>query len=256
MTQQIVEQARLREPSWPRSAIRTAHGHMIDLADPQPESVYMTDIATSLAHQERFTGHCPLRPTIAQHSLAVEHIAVRLAGMEAVANNPTLDVNYRALSRAALLHDGAEAYVSDLSSPAKWALRPLLTGAAARSSDSTRAVTSAFDKLEALAMAAIVARFDCTAGGWEEIIHEADMLARIYEAAYEGWSAQAARDLPDWLKRDTYVARCYSAWAGYGPPDGGEAAFLRRAHALGMADGDGPCQQCNTGCNRCDARHA
>jgi hypothetical protein len=60
------------------TAIRVASGRLVDLLDMRPEDVLLSDIAAGLAHQERFTGHSPLHPTVAQHSLAVEHIAADL----------------------------------------------------------------------------------------------------------------------------------------------------------------------------------
>lgn len=56
----------------------TRSGEMISLLDPRPEQIHMKDIAAHLAAQVRFNGACPLQPTIAQHSLAVEHIAQQL----------------------------------------------------------------------------------------------------------------------------------------------------------------------------------
>lgn len=210
--------------------ILTWHGRMIDLTDPRPESIFMEDIAASLAHQERFTGHCPLRPTIAQHSLAVEHIASVLAPREQAAD-PRQAAR---LSRAALMHDAAEFLVGDASGAVKLLMRGALSGAAARNSSRARAYASAFDKLETAASAAIVERFDCADTGWEEIIHEADCLACAYEMAHAGWCPEAAP--PDWLKRDLYVQRCYSGMRPSDMLDGGEAAFLRCARALGMTD--------------------
>src|SRR3954464_11989020 len=105
--------------SWPHSdaahpatAIRTASGRLVDLAAFRPEDVLLSDIATSLAHQDRYTGHCPLHPTVAQHSLAVEHIALYLLPDEmAVDTDPQAAALQ--LSRAALMHDAEEAYTSD-----------------------------------------------------------------------------------------------------------------------------------------------
>lgn len=211
---------------------------MIDLTDPRPELIFMEDIAAGLAHQERFTGHCPLRPTIAQHSLAVEHIAQEL--WAATVATRTAPFN---LSRAALMHDAAEFLVGDCTG----AVKKLMRSAEADNPYDMRSpekaavegFVSPFDELETRAERAIVARFGCAPDGWEEIIHEADYIACAYEMAYGGWCADAVP--PEWLKHDLYLKRCYR------PPmtgavgeqhDGGEAAFLRRARALGMVNLD------------------
>src|ERR1044071_4765295 len=50
----------------------------IDITCPKVGQIDIRDIARSLARQERYTGHCPLRPTVARHSVAVAYIAARL----------------------------------------------------------------------------------------------------------------------------------------------------------------------------------
>lgn len=63
--------------------------------------VDIDDIAHSLSHLVRFTGHCAKPYTVAQHSVLVSLIC-----------NPVF-------AREALLHDAAEAYVNDLNTPVK-----------------------------------------------------------------------------------------------------------------------------------------
>jgi hypothetical protein len=142
-----------------------------------------------------------------------------------MANNPQQHVDYEGVSRAALMHDAAEAYVSDVSSPAKRAMRDI----------DCFPVTSPFDSLEGDVQEAIEDRFDCAPGDWADLIKEADDLAYLYESKYDAWG-EPDRELPDWLKRDLYVARCYILQHPLEVVDGGEAAFLRRAAALGMRD--------------------
>jgi 5'-deoxynucleotidase YfbR-like HD superfamily hydrolase len=210
------------------TAIRVASGRLVDLLYTRLEDVLLSDIAAGLAHQERFTGHCPLHPTVAQHSLAVEHIAVELWCRSEPAKDPDRG-SLAAMRRAALLHDAAEAYVSDVSSPAKRALRAITVDWYSGESN--------FDSLEGDVQAAIDARFDCAPGNWAGLVKEADDLAYLYESKYADWG-EPDRELPDWLKRDLYVARCYGEHPQSGEflVDGGEAAFLRRAAALGMRD--------------------
>jgi 5'-deoxynucleotidase YfbR-like HD superfamily hydrolase len=68
---------------------------------PKPSDINIEDIAHSLSHICRFTGHTKFHASVAQHSL----ILSRLVSPE------------NALW--ALLHDGAECYLNDLSSPLK-----------------------------------------------------------------------------------------------------------------------------------------
>lgn len=80
--------------------IETANGTLFEFLHPKPEQVKIEDIAFSLANQCRFNGHVPFL-SVAEHSVAV---AARVG--------PQLQL-------AALLHDAAEAYLSDVPSPIK-----------------------------------------------------------------------------------------------------------------------------------------
>lgn len=211
--------------------ILTRSGQMIDLLNPRPEQIRMSDIAYSLAGQRRFTAHCPLRPTIAEHSLAVEQIARKLlADFDGCYPGVERCSTWRALSRAALMHDAAEYLVGDATGAVKKLMRQLEAERVARVLPIGYPVDdeSVFDQLEAGAQAAIVERFDCAATGWEEIIHEADCLACAYEMSDGGWCADAQP--PEW------VARSYALWFCYNHGDGGVRAFLARAAELGMVD--------------------
>lgn len=67
------------------------------------------EIAHALAQINRFTGHCTRPYSVAEHSLLVAQIAANEGASPAA-------------QLAALLHDAHEAYVGDVSSPAKWAV--------------------------------------------------------------------------------------------------------------------------------------
>lgn len=67
------------------------------------------EIAHSLAQINRFTGHCCRPYSVAEHSLLVASIAADEGA------SPMTQL-------AALLHDAHEAYIGDVSSPAKWAI--------------------------------------------------------------------------------------------------------------------------------------
>ena len=67
------------------------------------------EIAHALAQINRFTGHAMRPYSVAEHSLLVSSIAASEGA------SPVQQL-------AALLHDAHEAYVGDVSSPAKWAI--------------------------------------------------------------------------------------------------------------------------------------
>lgn len=94
--------------------IQTWSGRKFDLVNPLPEMVHLRDIAEALAKANRFTGHT-LRPySVAQHSVFCSY-----------------HVPYRARLHA-LLHDAEEAYMGDIATPLKMALRSLGAGTAVR----------------------------------------------------------------------------------------------------------------------------
>lgn len=82
------------------ATIETYTGKHFNFLEPKEEDVDIKDIAFSLANQCRFNGHVPFF-SVAEHSVAV---AARLS--------PRLQL-------AGLLHDAAEAYLSDIPSPIK-----------------------------------------------------------------------------------------------------------------------------------------
>ncbi len=185
---------------------------MIDVTAPRADQIDLRDIARSLARQERFTGHCPLRPTVAEHSVAAMLLAVELLLRQQETSSREL-VSRRALA-AVLLHDAAEYLVSDLNGGVKMALR-----------NAEGNPLSAFDLLEADAAAAIAKRFGLKVGAHGELVHEADILACAYEMAWLGWCPDAKP--PEWVA--PVVRDRYGKW------DGGEQAFLKCAAELGLS---------------------
>lgn len=84
----------------PEPYIETRFGTKFYFLNPNPEDIDIKDIAFSLANQCRFNGHVPFF-SVAEHSIAV---AARLPP---------------AMQLAGLMHDAAEAYLSDIPSPIK-----------------------------------------------------------------------------------------------------------------------------------------
>jgi len=83
--------------------ILTYTGKAIHFDNITPACIDIRDIAHSLSHICRYTGHTNMFYSVAQHSLLVS---------EKIPGGP-------AVKLTALLHDGAEAYTNDLASPLK-----------------------------------------------------------------------------------------------------------------------------------------
>jgi hypothetical protein len=86
--------------------ILTSSGRKARIFKPDPADVHLGDIAKSLAKQCRFTGHCRGFWSVARHSVLVADI-LREQGKDPVTQ------------LYGLLHDAAEAYLGDISSPLK-----------------------------------------------------------------------------------------------------------------------------------------
>jgi hypothetical protein len=86
-----------KEQSW----ITTYTGIKINVFDPKPEDICVTDIAHALALNCRFNGHLNKFLSVAEHSVMVSRY---------VSDENKL---------AALLHDAAEAYLTDVPRPMK-----------------------------------------------------------------------------------------------------------------------------------------
>ena len=81
--------------------ISTYSGAKFWLFKPTPEMITIGDVGHALAHLCRFNGHCRKFYSVAQHSVLVSHLVPEKYALHG------------------LLHDGAEAYCSDLVSPLK-----------------------------------------------------------------------------------------------------------------------------------------
>ncbi|WP_437881058.1 phosphohydrolase [Pseudomonas sp. LRF_L74] len=88
------------------SWILTNSAQAFDLLNPQASKVITTDLAHALSNVCRFNGHCARHYSVAQHSILVADIIALQGG--------TAEEQL-----AGLLHDGTEAYISDLTRPLK-----------------------------------------------------------------------------------------------------------------------------------------
>ena len=84
--------------------VLTRSGKRFYLLDPRPEDVCIEDIASALAKQCRYNGHCEGFYSVAEHSVLVSLLAPPRLALEA------------------LLHDAAEAYIGDIVAPLKRAM--------------------------------------------------------------------------------------------------------------------------------------
>ena len=91
------------------SWMQTYTGIPFELTNISKDLIHFEDIVVSLSRQVRFNGHTKKPITIAQHSVLVAEMVMDAGGSDE-------------LILAALLHDGHEAYMSDIPSPIKWAL--------------------------------------------------------------------------------------------------------------------------------------
>lgn len=144
------------------TTIATMTGRVIDFLNPDPEQLHLDDIAAGLWSQPRFSGQTVRPYNVLQHSLLVADLCApenRLHG---------------------LLHDAAEAYLCDVPSPAKEAMR------ASSGWDSGR---SPYDVLEERLWRAICRRWDISPDMPDDV-KAADLEAMLIEAPRlqpEGW---------------------------------------------------------------------
>ena len=97
----------------PRAWQRMLSGRRLDLLDPSPLDIEITDIAHGLARVARWNGQTvgDHAFSVAQHSLVVEEVAGQI--------EPGLEPRWRLV---ALLHDAPEYVIGDMISPFKAAL--------------------------------------------------------------------------------------------------------------------------------------
>jgi hypothetical protein len=176
----------------------TFSGRRIDLLDPDPAEIVLSDIAKGLSGTNRFTGHTQPLENVARHS-----IYVMLLLEEEFPGDFLLHV-------LGLCHDVHEAYTGDISRPMKLALRAL--------------GCRALDHIEALVQAACRISLDLPppTKAQEEIIKRADTVMLVTERhalmpntgqrAWETESIQPHPGLSHWLV-STHEVQTPEYWA-------------------------------------------
>jgi|SRR5579871_6166525 len=89
------------------NSIRVFTGKYINLIDPDPATIFPSDIAIGLARECRWGNHCKRFYSVAEHSIECMNAAMRLYPDEI------------GLPFQCLIHDAPEAYLKDIPSPLK-----------------------------------------------------------------------------------------------------------------------------------------
>lgn len=142
----------------PRAWQRMLSGRRLDLLDPSPVDIEISDIAHGLARVARWNGQTKgsYAFSVAQHSVLVWQILLRL--------KPEISASWQLM---ALLHDGAEYVVGDMISPFKAVIGP------------------DYKSLEDRLLSAIHLRYTLpaiTPQKLKPMIKKADSIAAFYEA--------------------------------------------------------------------------
>jgi hypothetical protein len=189
----------------PRAWQRMLSGRRLDLLDPSPLDVEISDIAHGLARVARWNGQTggDHAFSVAQHSLLVEAIYSEQA------KSPSPDQQM-----AALLHDAPEYVIGDMISPFK------------------SVVGGGYKQVELRLQHAIHIRFSLSPDISEKLkkeIKRADQVAAYFEATLlAGFSAQEAAKFfgrPRGLSAEAYDLSCRPAKAA-------QSAFLKRFAAI------------------------
>ncbi|MFC3630231.1 HD domain-containing protein [Paracoccus angustae] len=191
---------------------RMLSGRRLDLLDPTPVDIEITDIAHGLAFVARWNGQTrgDWPYSVAEHSLLVENILARLY--------PGIEMRWRL---AALLHDAPEYVIGDMISPVKAALG------------------AEYGRMDERLTAAIHRRFGLPAALPAAIktkIKAADRIsARLEAVQIAGFSLSEARRLFP-LQNEFILSELHIQLR---PPAEARAAFLERFGTL-IAGTDGP----------------
>ena len=93
-------------------------GTLVDVLEPDPDTLLLEDIAYHLSHEPRFAGAIGTGYAVGHHSVVV----AKLCSLMANAADP---VSRARIIRAGLFHDGPEAALRDIPKDVKHAMRAL-----------------------------------------------------------------------------------------------------------------------------------
>lgn len=148
----------------PAARMAVFSGGVVDILDPQPDTIKLIDIAVALSRIPRYNGHTMFHYSVAQHSLLAESLA-----------EPDADPNLRLLI---LLHDAHEAYLGDPTSPLLRAIQYLEQLLNGYGGNAIQTLREKFDIV-------IFSRFGLTniPSKWQAEVTRCDRLAAAIEMA-------------------------------------------------------------------------
>jgi len=109
------------ESFYANAPISTASGAIVDVAQPDPDDIRLSDITNALSKICRYAGNVERFYSVAQHSVLVAQHVVRLLARRSMVMETE---EFTQLIQAALLHDASEAYTNDVPHPVKVAIGP------------------------------------------------------------------------------------------------------------------------------------
>ncbi len=204
-------------------------GAYFDVTAPDPRLILLDDIAHALSLTCRYGGHVKRFYSVAEHSCLVFEL-LRHCQRKRWDALPDSDGG-RELSRAALLHDAAEAYLGDVVAPLKYALRA--------GEGSSRVMSSVYDRMSYAVDMAVAERFGFRGMLLQhDTVKLCDLWAMRIEATRLTASGGATWRWPGELPFDgepppQLNTRCMAL--GLDPPLA-KMRFLMHAHDLGLGD--------------------
>lgn len=156
----------------------TVSGRAVNLYQPEPAMIDLSDIAHALSRIQRFGGHTVVPYSVLEHSMLVARIVAQY---------------YPQYQLHALLHDATEAYIGDAPRPLKNTMRA--HGLRLR-------VASDFDLTENALAAVIEQKWNLNALGraWRDIIKDADERAYLVEVPTKLTAIHSEHPLWAWIR--------------------------------------------------------
>lgn len=108
-----------KDSFYANAPICTVSGAIVDVAQPDPDDIRLSDITNALSKICRYAGNVERFYSVAQHSVLVAQHVVRLLARRGTVMETE---EFTQLLRAALLHDASEAYTNDVPLPVKVAI--------------------------------------------------------------------------------------------------------------------------------------